>query len=222
MVRHGKTPGEYDIRLRSSPGLAEIGVFPAGRGKPLPYGGGDCEVAQSCVKRGPCCAARRGRRALQRGWFGFARRAASVPCCCTERRGRRSLPSGCGFAAGVIKPLPCAAGRRDAGPYRRRRGFFRPVCFTIPIDTGKQRFVGNVVQPVAGSAAGAKRHAPHPANSQPFHCRGRRPDAPAAAPKTSTTSGEFAASQCRARRPGAPRSSTRDKHHVRRIRSISM
>ena len=38
MVRHGKTPGECAIRLRIRPSLAGIGAFPAGRGKPLPYG----------------------------------------------------------------------------------------------------------------------------------------------------------------------------------------
>ena len=83
---------------------------------------------------------------------GFARRVALGLCCCTERRGRCSLPGLCGFAVDGIKSLPCAAGPSGRRPQHEQLRFF--ILSASP--SQKQGFVGNVVQPVAGSAAAPK------------------------------------------------------------------
>ena len=131
----------YIRRIRNRPivgkGLALSAQHMARHGNALHV----CGFAQGCGKRGRCCAARRGRRALQRGGIalrgvcGFAGRAASVLCCCAERRGRRSLPGVCGFAEGGSKPYPCAARARlwaDAGPYMSR-------CFLFLLSAKRSR-----------------------------------------------------------------------------------
>ena len=122
-----KNPGECATRLRLRPGLSDIGAFPAGRGKPLPYGGDACEFAQYCGKLGRCCAARRVGAPYNVDDANSPDMVTWLWCCCAERRGRRSLPGVCGFAIGGSKPFPSAAEAvGDAGPYRCRCLLFPP------------------------------------------------------------------------------------------------
>ena len=134
---HGPTlesPGECAARLRIRPRSADIGAFPAGRGKPLPYRGSACGFALSCGKRGTCCAARRvgaPYRVNADSPYGLFR----ALCCCAERRGRRSLPHVREFAGGLLKTGMLLRG----APYMRRtmrsKGFKQNPTFPhFPLD----------------------------------------------------------------------------------------
>ena len=117
-------PGRMRKRLRIRPGSEGIGAFPAGRGKPLPYGEALANSPKVAGNAGAAAwragvgAPYRGTTAdspiisknltAAAGGVGDAapyRAAANAPdmadflcCCCVECRGRRSLPGGCGFA----------------------------------------------------------------------------------------------------------------------------
>jgi len=73
--------------------------------------------------------------------------------------------------------------------------------------------------PTRRAAQQHQRQAPRPANPQHLNVGGGVPDAPAAAPKTSATSGEFAVSQCRERRPRRSGSNSGIPINLGRIRS---
>ena len=71
MARHGKRPGECAARLRIRPRLADNGAFPAGRGKPLPYG--EMAANSSKVVENMGAAARNAEDGVPyRGECGFA------------------------------------------------------------------------------------------------------------------------------------------------------